>query len=120
MSFCNILRRYFADVKAMKQQNGRAFLSELELVAKVDSAVFPHVECNDLRGLAVTPAELMRGKCVSATHPLIYNQTSVSVSCNFVQVQPGYRRHARQCGPRSAAVGVRVGPSRAVVPLELD
>ena len=90
---------YFADVKAMKQQNGRAFLSELELVAKVDSAVFPHVECNDLRGLAVTPAELMRGKCVLATLPLIYNQTSVSVSCKFMQVQPGYRRHARQRRP---------------------
>ena len=53
---------YFADIKAMKQQNGRAFLSELELVAKVDSAVFPHISCNDLLGRSVAPAELMRGK----------------------------------------------------------
>ncbi len=67
-------RGYLADMKSMKQQNGRAFLSEMELIAKVDSAVFPHVVCNDLRGASVAPAEVLRGKCVTATMRQISNR----------------------------------------------
>ena len=82
-------RGYLADMKSMKQQNGRAFLSETELIAKVDSAVFPHVVCNNLQGASVAPAELLRGKCVPATTRQIYNRTLVlnaRCRCSIVTV----------------------------------
>jgi len=63
VTFC----RYFADIKAMKQHNGRAFPSELELIAKTDSSVFPHIACNNLLGQAVAPSDVLRGKCSVVT-----------------------------------------------------
>ncbi len=82
-------RRYFADIKAMKQQNDRAFLSELELTARADSAIFPHVACNDLRGVSVTPADVLRGKYVESTQAQFTTEMQSHAClhrCSFVTV----------------------------------
>ncbi len=88
---------YLHDIKAMKQQNGRAFVSELELLAKVDSAVFPHIACNDLRGHSVAPADLLRGKCVA--------ERSAKFTAEI-------RSHARLCRCSIVTVAIRDSADR--------
>ena len=88
---------YLHDIKAMKQQNGRAFLSELELQAKVDSFMFPHIACNDLRGQSVTPADVMRGRCVDAAKRQIVTEI---------------RSHARLCRCSIVTIAMRDSADR--------